>query len=342
MTAQGRDIAVGEYSVKAVDVTANVSNPQSPAGSANVSASTIIAAGFEFSTVNLDASGDEKAHTVHLTARGQPLSAEVRVQGAREGKDGWAGTFEQLDLEAVGVSPVALREPVKVSYNPRSFSVSQSCLAGEQISACVTAAQNEQGEITANYALEHLPLGLVAALAAPSLPVRIEAVIEGNGNIRRAPEGALFGEAHLSSTSGRISEAARVAARGCGRRAAHLRKLQSSMRSLRATPRRARVSTSFEWKRPARSDKRCSPNLSGSARHRSTAGRGSRLPDLSPVGLFVPQLANMKGAAEANVAVMRHSADAADHGQRRTCAISKPKCRRSASSCIEGRDPGVA
>ena len=32
-------------------------------------------------------------------------------------------------------------------------------------------------------------------------------MIEGNGNIRRSPEGALFGEAHITSASGRVSEA---------------------------------------------------------------------------------------------------------------------------------------
>jgi translocation and assembly module TamB len=300
-TAQGRDIAVGEYSVKAVDVTANVRNPQSPAGSANVSASTIIAAGFEFSKVNLDASGDEKAHTVHLTARGQPLSAEVRVQGAREGTDGWAGTLEQLDLEAVGVSPVALREPVKVSYNPRSFSVSQTCLDGQQISACVTAAQNEQGEITANYALERLPLGLAAALAAPSLPVRIEAVIEGNGNIRRAPDGALFGEAHLSSTSGRISEAAASPQEDEADALLTYENLKVDAQ-LAGDTAQGSVSTSLNGGGRLEGQAMLA-NLSGAAA--SIDGRARlTIPDLSPVGLFVPQLANMKGAAEANVAVM--------------------------------------
>src|SRR5262249_26363106 len=68
-------------------------------------------------------------------------------------------------------------------------------------------AQNEGGELNAKYTLEHLPLGLVAALAMPDLPLRIEAVIEGNGTLRRTRQGELFGEAHVSSASGRVSEA---------------------------------------------------------------------------------------------------------------------------------------
>ncbi len=73
--AEGRDLAYGEYSLKAIDVDADVQNPQSPSGSTKISASTIIAAGFEFSKVDLDASGDEKAHTVHLESHRLSRSA---------------------------------------------------------------------------------------------------------------------------------------------------------------------------------------------------------------------------------------------------------------------------
>ncbi len=85
--------------------------------------------------------------------------------------------------------------------------MSRSCLAGDQLSACITAAQAENGDLNAEYTLEHLPLGLVAALAAPDLPVHIEAVIEGNGNLRRTRKVPCSAEAHVASASGRITEA---------------------------------------------------------------------------------------------------------------------------------------
>jgi translocation and assembly module TamB len=299
--AQGRDIAFGEYSVKAVDVKADVSNPQSPTGSASISANTIIAAGFEFSKVDLDASGDEKAHAVHLKATGQPLSAEVRVKGAREGADGWAGTIEQLDLAAVGISPVSLREPAMVSFNPRAFSVSQSCLAGDQISACITAAQDEKtGELNAKYTLEHLPLGLIAALAAPELPMRIEAVIEGNGTIRRTKEGALFGEAHVSSASGRISEAETAPQEDAADALLTYENLKLDAQLAGETA-QGSLSSSLNGGGKLEGQAMLA-NLSGAAP--TIDGKATlSIPDLSPVGLFVPQLSNVHGAGEANVTV---------------------------------------
>ncbi|MEJ1960466.1 MAG: translocation/assembly module TamB domain-containing protein [Gammaproteobacteria bacterium] len=298
--AQGRDIAFGKYSVKTLDVKADIHNPQSPSGSVTLNASTLIAAGFEFSSIELDASGDEKAHTAHLKAKGEPLSAELRVQGAREGKDGWAGTVEQLDLAATGVPPLSLREPAKVTFNPRAFSVSQSCLAGDQLSACITAAQNEAGELNAKYTLEHLPLGLIAALAAPDLPLRIEAVIEGSGDIRRTKEGAFFGEAHISSTSGRVSEASAAAQEDAADALLTYKNLKVDAQLAGETA-QGSLSGSLNNGGTLSGEVRLA-NLSGASPSIDGAAKLS-IPDLSPIGLFVPQLSNIKGSGEANAKV---------------------------------------
>jgi translocation and assembly module TamB len=296
--ARGRGIVYHEYSVKAVDVTADVRNPQAPTGSARVHATSILAAGFEFSDVTLDASGDEKAHAVHLKATGQPVSTEVRVEGAREGPDGWAGTLQQLDLNATGISPMSLREPVQISYNPRAFSVSESCLAGEQISACATAAQDEEGELNAQYRIEHLPVGLIAALAAPELPVHIEAVVEGNGTIRRTKDGELFGEAHIASSSGRIAEVGTAPKENAEDALLTYENLRFDAQLAGETA-QATVDTSVNGSGKL-SGRLMLANLSGASP--SMDGNVTlTLPDLSPVELFVPQVANVVGTAGANV-----------------------------------------
>ncbi|MEJ0038778.1 MAG: translocation/assembly module TamB domain-containing protein [Gammaproteobacteria bacterium] len=298
--AQGRDIAFGEYSVKTIDVKTDVRNPQSPEGSASINAKTIIAAGFEFSAIDLDASGNEQAHKAHLKASGQPLSTEVRVQGAREGADGWTGTVDQLDLATTGISPLSLREPVKVTFNPRAFSISRSCLTGEEISACITAAQNEAGELNAKYTLEHLPLGLVAALAAPDLPLRIEAVIEGNGDIRRTKEGALFGEAHVSSASGRVSEATAAPQEEAADALLTYENLKLDAQLAGETA-QGTLSSSLNNGGMLAGEVRLA-NLGGAAP--TIDGKVQLgIPDLSPVGLFVPQVANVKGTGEANIVI---------------------------------------
>ena len=299
--AQGRDVAFGEYSAKAVDVTADVSNPQAPSGSARISASTVIAAGFEFSKIDLEAAGDEKAHSAHLKATGQPLSAELRLKGARAGEDGWAGTIDQLELAATGISPMSLREPVKVTFNPRAFSISQSCLAGDQISACVTAAQDEKtGELNAKYTLEHLPLGLIAALTVPDLPMRIEAVIEGSGDIRRTKDGALFGQAHVSSASGRITETGAAPQEDAADALLTYANLKVDAQLAGETA-HGTVSGSLNGSGKVEGEASLA-NLSGAAP--MIDGKVAlSIPDLSPVGLFVPQLSNVHGAGDASFAI---------------------------------------
>jgi translocation and assembly module TamB len=298
--AQASDIAFREYSAKSVNVTADVSNPKAPSGSAKITATTIVAAGFQFASVDLTASGDEKTHTVHLKATGEPLSTEMRIQGAREGADGWAGTVEQLELVAIGISPVSLREPVMVKANPRAFSVSQSCLAGEQISACASAEQEESGELNAKFTLEHLPLGLIAAIAAPELPVRIEAVIEGNGTIHRAKEGTLHGEVHISSASGRVTETSAAPREDAADALLTYENLRLDA-GLDGESAEGLFGMSLGGGGEV-SGKVMLANLSGAAPSIDGSAQLT-VPDLSPAELFVPQVANVKGAAEASVKV---------------------------------------
>ena len=294
--AQGRNLAMGEYSVKAVDVTADVKNPQSPEGSLKVTATEIIAAGFTFSTTELTASGKQKDHTLELTATGQPLTTQLKVHGAQDG-DSWSGTVDQLTLAAVGLEPLSLREPAKVSWSPRGFNVSESCLAGAHISACAAASQNAAGELNAKYRLEHLPLGLIAALAVPDLPLRIEAVIEGDGNIRRTRDGALFGEAHVTSSSGRITDAAAAAQEDAADALLTYDNLKLEATLAGETAKASIAATlgnggSLEGSAAL-------ANLSGTAPS-IEANAKVVLADLSPAGLFVPQLSDVHGRGEAS------------------------------------------
>jgi translocation and assembly module TamB len=297
--AQGRDLALGEYSVKSIDVTADVKNPKSPSGHLEVKAGEIIAAGFTFSDVNLTASGEEKDHSVTLNATGQPLTAQVKVHGAYD-RVTWSGTVDQLTLAAAGIEPLSLRQPAQVTWSPKGFSVSESCLAGQNIAACIAGDQNEAGELHARYRLEHLPLGLIAALAIPDLPMRIEAVIEGEGNLRRAPDGALFGEAQVTSASGRVSDAV-AAAQADAADALLSYENFKLVAKLDGDTAQGSIETAFtgggklEGHIAAANLRGAAPSLDGSAK--------LSIADLSPAGLFVPQLAEVHGSAEANVEI---------------------------------------
>jgi translocation and assembly module TamB len=297
--AQGRGLAFGEYSLKAIDINADVKNPQSPEGSLKVTATDILAAGFSFSTTELTASGSDKDHTVQLTANGQPLTVQLKIHGARD-KDSWSGTVDQLLLAAVGLEPLSLRQPTQVNWSPRGFDVSESCLAGEQISACLRASQNAAGELNGTYRLEHLPLGLIAALAVPDLPLRIEAVIEGDGSIRRAPDGELFGEARIASTSGRITDAVAAAQEDAADALLTYENLELEA-TLAGNTANGTISATL-GKGGTLEGRVALANLSSSAASIDGSAKVV-LADLSPAGLFVPQLADVHGRGEANAEV---------------------------------------
>ncbi len=130
--------------------------------------------------------------------------------------------------------------------------------------------------------------------------MHIEAVIEGNGNFRRTKEGALFGEAHVSSASGRITEAGAEPREDASDALLTYENLKLDAQLAGETA-QGTLSSSLNNGGSLTGDVGLA-NLSGAAP--TIDGKATlSIPDLSPVGLFVPQLANVKGAGEANVQV---------------------------------------
>jgi translocation and assembly module TamB len=300
--AQGEKLQFLEYSVSSLGVQADVKNPQSPQGSVNLKATDARAAGFQFATVTLEASGEEASHSAHLRLTGDPLSAELRVKGGLK-ETTWTGTVDQLSIAAVGIANLALRQPAQVSIAPKRFSISESCLADDRISACVAAKMEESGELNASYKLEHLPLGLIAALAMPELPVDIEAVIEGTGDFRRSPDGALFGQAHLTSASGRVSEAGAQVEEDAADALLTYRnfKLDAELAGDTASgTAAASLGTAGEDDNGNLDARVTLANLRSAAP--SLDGKVElKVADLSPIGLFVPQLVDVGGSGSASV-----------------------------------------
>ncbi len=197
----GRRLAMLEYSAQSATVRVDMKNPLHPQGALTVSATSVRAPRFEFETVAFEASGNERAHTADLAAVGEQLNVEMKVKGARQGK-GWSGSIDELRLSAPQVTKLSLREPAQVTWSPGAFSISQSCLVGEGVGLCVTAEQDAASGLKASYRLDHLPIALIAAVAKPDLGLELKGALQGTGEIRRAVDGALFGEAHITSASG--------------------------------------------------------------------------------------------------------------------------------------------
>lgn len=294
-TAQGRGLAMDEMSAGAVDVTADIVNPLHPDGTLSVAAAQIKAAGFELSTAKLDASGNEENHTFTFSANGNPVSTEFRAKGTRL-RNGWSGTVEQLALAATDVERLELRQPAQITIDGTTFDISESCLANNQVSVCLSGQRDKTGELRAKYTLEHLPLSLVRALLKPDLPMTIDGVVEGQGEIRQDADGALFGNAVLTSASGSVSEAEADGE-------APLLTYQDFRFAADLNGESARGSAHAVFGDGGGLDAEASlTNLRSTAR--SVEGKAHvAINSLAPITLFTPQLAAVKGRGEANATV---------------------------------------
>jgi translocation and assembly module TamB len=204
-TLRGDRLAIADSKVAIIHGQFEVENPRDPSGTLTLSGRGIDTGGFSFGEIGLHAKGSAADHLVRVRARGTPLSAAITVSGARRGA-GWAGTVQELSLAAKDAPRLGLREPVRASIDGTRFSVSESCLAGRDVAICAEGAGDTRGEMRGRYTIENLPLALVRVLAAPEMPLALGGALQGTGTVRRAADGALYGNAEISSPEGRVMQ----------------------------------------------------------------------------------------------------------------------------------------
>jgi translocation and assembly module TamB len=289
-SARGTALAFGDSRARIVRANVDLESVAERRGLITLNAREVLAGGFEFAEVGIHTEGDPGDHVVRFRARGTPVSAELSARGGQT-DGGWTGTIERLAIAALDVPRLALREPVKVVANAEQFSVSESCLSGENVSFCVAASGNPQGRMQGRYSIENLPLALVRAVTAPELPLGVGGTLQGRGQITRNTDGTLIGRAQLVSDSGYIGyeeiveeplltyENLRLDAQLAGTEAhATLSGALSDGGSIEAE------ATASELLHP-------SPALSGRAR--------VSLGTLRAIEIFTPQLAAVQGRGEA-------------------------------------------
>lgn len=295
--ARGRELNAFDARVAALAVDANVDNPLDPKGEVQIDLKQLTAAGFEFTSVEANAAGDQSAHRVTLNATGSPLALELAVEGART-KSGWSGAIEQLVFDVEDAARLALREPVQVTVADGAFDASRACLADEPIVLCAEGAMQKNGALRVRYSLQDVPLSLANAISTGENPLQFAGALQGRGNIERSAAGELSGEALIESRAGGVSR--------------HVAEIDGEASD---------PQTLFTW-----NDLRLAANLAGedargtlSARllekgslngELSVRGLGAarsplsgrvtaQLPDLAPFAVFAPQVANLAGRAEA-------------------------------------------
>jgi translocation and assembly module TamB len=301
--ASGRDLHAANVRVESLSAQADVADPRNPEGSVRLDLTKLTAAGFEFDTVHAQASGAPKSHRLGLRVNGQPLALELDLQGART-DDGWSGSLQHLVFNVKDAARLSLRGPANIVLGKNTAELSQACLVDGRIELCAAGALQPDGAIRASYSLANLPLALGNALATADLPIKLEGTLQGHGEIRRTPQGELFGDVLIESDAGSIS---RQIAGAPGDETQDAPQKLLAYRALRvsATLSGPDARGAFETQLEPNATLRGEGSIHDLGRAESSiAGRlRGRIPDLAPLGVFVPQLANVHGRVDADIAV---------------------------------------
>jgi translocation and assembly module TamB len=301
--ARGKDLHAANLRVESLSAKADVADPRNPAGSLRLDLTKLTAAGFEFDSVRAQASGAPKSHRLELRVDGQPLALELNLQGART-DEGWSGSLQHLVVNVKDAARLALREPANIVLDKDSAELSQVCLADGRIELCAAGARQADGAIRASYSLANVPLALGNALATSELPIQLEGTLQGHGEIRRTAQGELFGDVLIESESGSVSRQVAAAPGDETQEAPQKLLAYHGLRiaaTLSGTDARGSFDTQFDPNGTLHAEA-TAHDLDQAATPLSGRVSG-QIPDLAPLAVFVPQLANVHGRVDADVAV---------------------------------------
>jgi translocation and assembly module TamB len=297
--ADGKGLGVGGARVARVHVEADVESPLDPAGKVRVTAQGVSAAGFEFSTVNVEASGNQVKHSLSLNAKGEKLNAVVGLSGAFE-RGAWRAELSKIELQSPGVPNVALRAPATISIDANRYEISQACFDAENGALCLTAKAEASGALSAHYSFDKVPLGLASALAPDALPGQLRGEVNGRGDVARSAAGAWTGQARIESAEARLTMDEDGTA-ALGQNSWLLYRELTVDAQLRGVTASARLAAGLQdggtlkATLEARDLASAAPGLNGQI--------DASLPTIAPFAGFVPSVGSLNGAVSARISL---------------------------------------
>ncbi len=297
--ADGKSLGFAENRVARLHVEATVDTPLDPTGKVRLTATDVNAAGFALTRVTVDASGNQAKHRVALDADSDKLGAAVTVSGGLA-NGVWRGELSRLNLDARDIAKLALRAPARVSFGGGVFEIARTCLADASSALCAAARVEQDGALEASYSFESVPLALANSLAPDALPGQLRGELAGEGDLRRSADGQWFGAARVRSPSASIVLLEQGDA-ALGQRTL----LIYENLDLNATLEGTKASTTFTAGLQNGGSVRAKlgmTNLTSAAAALNGTVNAS-IPTLAPFGAFVPTVANLDGAVDAQVSI---------------------------------------
>ncbi len=205
----GAKIVSGDTHIDSFVLDLDVHDISAPGGSARFDAKAVALGSYLFDAVSLDAKGTQAAHHLSLSAHGKPINLDLALDGAlaprKSGGNDWRGTLASLVLAIKDQPSWKLAQPTTLAYVGDAFSLDQLCLRADASALCASVDQDAKQNTRAQFTIEHLPLKMLARVASPDAPLKVDGEINGSGNIARSADGALTGNARVASDAGTIT-----------------------------------------------------------------------------------------------------------------------------------------
>ena len=294
---RGSSLRVATARAETLALSFDISQPMDPRGEATFDATHLTANGFIVDTLRINAEGDAGRHTLQLDATGQPLATHLRLHGARTTQApgfGWTGTLDELVLGVKDAADLHLLRPVEIAYAQKAVRVSQACFADGDIRLCMEGNSEPDGALQARYSLKNVPLALANTFAPAAASLALSGTLDGEGNISRDVQGRLNGMADVRSARGQIARRLDPAAES--------QDVLLKYTDLRIAANLQGSDGTGSIAAQLNDTGRLQGDLALSGIGGATTGlRGklnASLPSIGVVEVFVPQLANVRGALQ--------------------------------------------
>ena len=205
----GAKIVEGDTHIDSFTIDLDVHDISAPSGGARFDAKALAVSSYVFDVVRLDAKGAQAAHHVELSAHGKPVNIDLALDGAltqaKGGSNDWRGTLASLTLAMKDQPTWKLTQPTAIALVGGAFNLDELCLRADASALCASANQDAKQNLQSKFTIQHLPLKMIARIASPDAPLKLEGEINGGGSIARSTDGALTGNATIASESGTIT-----------------------------------------------------------------------------------------------------------------------------------------
>ena len=303
-SADGKSVGMGENNIAKLHVDATVASPLDPDGKVEAVATQVSVGAQVFSQVTLAASGNQAKHRVAVSADSEQFDGSIELAGGLT-KTGWSGELAGLKFKAADIANLTLREPSKVVYDAGSFSLSQTCLEDKSTVLCSALKFEASGKLDAGYSFERVPLKLANTLAPDALSGELQGEVQGHGRVRRNTDGQWIGDLAVTSESARlmmgqgeqVPAAAALANQGTLLIYEDL-DMQADFAGMKAN---AKLTAKLAHG-GSMSASITASDLNAPA-PRITGKISAAMPTLAPFGAFVPAVANLEGAVNAEIHV---------------------------------------